>query len=142
MKIIAALLLGVLFALGLGVSGMTRPEVVLGFLDFAGAWNPALMFVMCSAIPVFLIAWKLRPGPRPLLGGAWPDVVRHDIDRQVLLGSALFGIGWGLAGVCPGPAITILGRPTPGAAVFVACMLAGMFAYRLLDARRAMQDPA
>ncbi|MCC6149371.1 MAG: hypothetical protein IT461_03895 [Planctomycetes bacterium] len=142
MKIIAALLLGVVFALGLGLSGMTRPEVVLGFLDFAGAWNPALMFVMCSAIPVFLISWKLRPGPRPLLGGAWPDVVRHDLDRQVLLGSALFGIGWGLAGVCPGPAITILGRPTAGAAIFVACMLAGMFAYRLLDARRAMQDPA
>lgn len=142
MKIIAALLLGVVFALGLGLSGMTRPEVVLGFLDFAGAWNPALMFVMCSAIPVFLVSWKLRPGPRPLLGGAWPDVVRHDLDRQVLLGSALFGIGWGLAGVCPGPAITILGRPTAGAAIFVACMLAGMFAYRLLDARRAMQDPA
>jgi uncharacterized membrane protein YedE/YeeE len=142
MKIIAALLLGVQFALGLGLSGMTRPEVVLGFLDFAGAWNPALMFVMCSAIPVFLVSWKLRPGPRPLLGGAWPDVVRHDLDRQVLLGSALFGIGWGLAGVCPGPAITILGRPTAGAAIFVACMLAGMFAYRLLDARRALQDPA
>ncbi len=142
MKIIAALLLGVVFALGLGLSGMTRPEVVLGFLDFAGAWNPALMFVMCSAIPVFLVSWKLRPGPRPLLGGAWPDVVRHDLDRQVLLGSALFGIGWGLACVCPGPAITILGRPTAGAAIFVACMLAGMFAYRLLDARRAMQDPA
>ena len=93
MKLIAALLLGVLFAFGLGVSGMSRPEVVLGFLDVAGAWNPALMFVMASAIPVFLLAWKLRPGPRPLLGGAWPDRVRHDVDRSLLVGSGLFGIG-------------------------------------------------
>lgn len=142
MKVIAALLLGVLFAWGLGVSGMTRPDVVLGFLDFAGAWNPALMFVMCSAIPVFLMAWKLRPGPRPWLGGAWPDVVRHDLDRQVLAGSVLFGVGWGLVGVCPGPAITIMGRPTPQAAVFVACMAAGMVVYRLWDARKAALNPA
>ncbi len=142
MKLIAALMLGVLFAFGLGVSGMTRPEVVLGFLDVAGAWNPALMFVMASAIPVFLLAWKLRPGPRPWLGGAWPDRVRHDLDASLLAGSALFGVGWGLCGVCPGPAITLLGRPNLGVALFLGSMLAGMAVYRLWDARKAALNPA
>lgn len=142
MKLVAALLLGVLFAMGLGVSGMSRPEVVLGFLDVAGAWNPALMFVMASAIPVFLLAWKLRPGPRPWLGGAWPDRVRHDLDAGLLAGAGLFGIGWGLCGVCPGPAITLLGRPNAGVLLFIGCMVAGMYLHKLWDARKAALNPA
>ncbi len=142
MKIVAALALGVLFASGLGISGMTRPEIVLGFLDVAGAWNPALMFVMASAIPVFLLAWKFRLGPKPVLGGSWPGRARHDLDSSLISGSALFGIGWGLCGVCPGPAITLLGRPNPGAALFLGCMVAGMLAYRLIYARMAALNPA
>ena len=136
MKGVAALALGLLFALGLGVSGMTRPDVVLGFLDFAGAWNPALLFVMASAVPVFFLAWKLRSGPRPVLGGTWPEKVRHDIDSRLLVGSAIFGVGWGLCGVCPGPAITLLGRPNPGVLLFVASMVGGMVLVRWTAARR------
>ncbi len=142
MKAAAALMFGVLFAWGLGISGMSRPEVVLGFLDILGDWNPALMFVMGSAVPIYMAVWFARSGKRPLLGGPAPRGARHDLDTRMFVGATLFGIGWGLCGICPGPALTLLGRPSAGGLLFVACMLCGMLLYRVVDARRAVANPA
>ena len=133
MRNLIACVLGVVFALGLGVSGMTNPEVVKGFLDVTGDWNPALMFVMGSAIPIYALVWYARRRRAPLLGGN-PPVARADIDRRLLAGSALFGVGWGLSGICPGPAVTILGRPSAGALVFLGCVVAGMLLFRFVAA--------
>lgn len=127
--------LGVLFALGLGVSGMTLPSKVIGFLDFFGRWDPSLLFVMGSAIPIYTAVWLARRRRVPWLGGKLPTA-RKDLDANLFVGAALFGIGWGLAGICPGPAITIMGRPTTGAVVFLAAVLAGMVAYRVFERRR------
>lgn len=132
MRNLIAAALGVVFALGLGLSGMTDPNNVLGFLDLTGDWNPALLFVMATAVPIYAAAWfsgQRRGGalePRPF------PAVRHDVDPGMLLGSALFGIGWGLAGICPGPAVTILAGATPESAWFLACVILGMSLFRLM----------
>lgn len=131
MRNLIAAALGVVFALGLGLSGMTDPNIVLGFLDFTGDWNPALLFVMATAVPIYTVAWfsgrrrgaALEPRPFP--------TVRHDVDSGTLLGAALFGTGWGLAGICPGPAVTILAGATPESAWFLACVILGMSVFRL-----------
>lgn len=127
--------LGVLFALGLGVSGMTDPTIVLGFLDFAGAWNPTLLFVMGAAVPIYMLAWFAGRGRGALLDRRGFPVPRSDVDRRLLIGAGLFGMGWGLAGICPGPAITILAGASAGAAVFLACVAAGMFLYSTIVVR-------
>jgi uncharacterized protein len=114
---------GVLFALGLGISGMTVPAKVIGFLDVFGRWDPSLAFVMAGALLVYLpfVQWLRRAEP----GRAWgPRGV--PIDRSVVLGSALFGAGWGLSGLCPGPAIVSLAGGAAGVAVFTAAMFAGL----------------
>jgi uncharacterized membrane protein YedE/YeeE len=126
------LLLGLLFGVGLAVSGMTDPAVVLGFLDPLGDWNPALAFVMGGALVVTFLLYRVaRRQPRPLAAELfhWPATVA--IDARLLGGAALFGLGWGLAGYCPGPALASLGAGYGGTLVFVAAMLAGMVAVRL-----------
>jgi uncharacterized membrane protein YedE/YeeE len=130
-----ALLLGALFALGLGVGGMTRPTKVLAFLDVAGAWDPSLAFVMLAAVAVFALAFRVgvRRG-KPMLAERFDLPTRRAIDGRLLAGAALFGVGWGLAGLCPGPAITALASGEPAALVFVAAMLAGMAAARRVPA--------
>ena len=133
---IAALLSGLIFGLGLILSGMGNPAKVQNFLDFFGQWDPSLALVMGGAITVGLIAfnWAKRR-KTALLGDAMQLPTSTVIDRQLLTGSALFGIGWGMAGFCPGPAIMNLSTLTPQVWLFVAAMLAGMWAQYLWAAR-------
>lgn len=124
---------GLVFAVGLGISGMGQPSKVLGFLDlFGGAWDPSLAFVMLGAIAVFAVGRRLAP-LRPLFDREYPRLPRHGIDRRLLLGSALFGVGWGLVGYCPGPAIVALGAAIPGTVLFGASMLLGMAIFQVSD---------
>ncbi len=120
-------LIGVLFGLGLMVSGMTNPAKITAFLDLAGPWDPSLIFVMGGAVLVGLIAFYLaKKRTESFLGGAMHIPTRRDIDRPLIIGSALFGVGWGLAGFCPGPALVSLGTGELKSVVFVIAMLAGM----------------
>jgi uncharacterized membrane protein YedE/YeeE len=133
----AAFFAGLVFGIGLLVSGMTDPGKVQGFLDVAGAWDPSLAFVMAGAIAVGFFAFALaKQRARAFLGGAMRLPQRRDIDARLVGGSIVFGIGWGLAGFCPGPALVSLGSGEAKAAVFVAGMLAGMLAYTLLERPR------
>jgi len=119
---------GIVFALGLGISGMTRPIKVIGFLDFFGNWDASLAFVMLGAIGVYFIAYRLsRKMPAPMLGRAFSIPKRTDLDARLIAGAALFGAGWGLSGFCPGPAITALASGAAPVAVFVAAMAAGIY---------------
>lgn len=137
LKLVAAGLAGLVFGLGLLVSGMADPAKVLGFLDLAGAWNPSLAFVMGGAIAVGLPAFALAARRRTaLLGGPMKLPTARSIDRRLVGGSLLFGIGWGLAGLCPGPALVGLGLALPKAGVFVLAMLAGMALFEWLERRR------
>lgn len=123
---------GGLFGAGLSVAGMTQPAKVVGFLDFLGAWDPSLAFVMMGAIAAYapLHRWVLRR-PRPYFGARHLMPTRKDLDGKLLGGAALFGVGWGLAGFCPGPALASLGSGGPHVLLFVAAMFAGMFTQHL-----------
>lgn len=127
MTLAAAFAAGLVFGAGLLLSGMSDPGKVIGFLDVAGPWDPSLVFVMATAIAVGFFAFRLagRRG-RTFLGGALQLPTSRDIDLRLLGGSVVFGIGWGLAGFCPGPALVALGAGYVEAAVFVVAMLAGM----------------
>lgn len=127
MQMIAALLCGLVFGAGLLISGMVQPTKVLAFLDIFGAWDPSLAVVMIAALAVSVPGFMLANGrARPLLApqGFWPT--RSDIDRPLIAGAALFGIGWGLVGLCPGPALESIATLSPGVLVFVVAMTAGM----------------
>ena len=127
MRIIASLLCGLVFGAGLLISGMVQPTKVLGFLDIFGAWDPSLAVVMAAALAVSVPGFRLANGrSRPLLADQsfWPT--RNQIDRPLIMGAALFGIGWGLVGLCPGPALESLATLSPGILVFVAAMAGGM----------------
>ncbi|MBB1115926.1 YeeE/YedE family protein [Stenotrophomonas sp. W1S232] len=136
-RILAALLSGVLFGLGLAISGMTDPAVVLGFLDLFGDFNPALMFVLGGAVGTTMLAFRLvLRRPAPLLEDRFQLPTRKDIDARLLIGAGLFGIGWGLAGYCPGPALVSAGALVDTALVFVPVMLvSGVLTRRLLAGR-------
>lgn len=125
---LAALASGILFSLGLCLSGMTHPTKVLGFLDFFGQWDPSLAFVMAGAVGVSAVAFRLsRRRAAPLFGDRFHVAkMGRKVDGRVLLGSAVFGVGWGLSGLCPGPAVTSLVTGRPAALVFVGAMLLGM----------------
>lgn len=127
-------LVGLLFGLGLILSGMTDPGKVLGFLDLAGLWDPSLAFVMGGAIAVGALAFAVaKKRTRSFLGGAMHVPTARHIDKRLVLGSLLFGVGWGLAGFCPGPAIVSAAAGQPKAMVFVAAMLAGMWLFEMLE---------
>ena len=127
MQRIFEFLVGLLFGIGLIVSGMTDPAKVIGFLDVAGTWDPSLAFVMSGAIAVGAAAFALaRRRTTAFLGGAMQLPGKGAIDRRLVVGSLVFGAGWGLAGFCPGPALVALGAGYPQAAVFTLAMLAGM----------------
>jgi len=130
---LAAFAAGLVFGIGLIVSGMTDPAKVLGFLDIAGSWDPSLAFVMAGAILVGFFAFMLA-GKRTttLLGAALQLPQARDIDARLIGGAVVFGIGWGLAGFCPGPALVSFGGGQDKAAVFVVAMLAGMLIYTYL----------
>lgn len=132
----SAFLAGLLFGLGLLVSGMANPAKVLGFLDLAGHWDPSLALVMAGAILVGLVAFRLAgQRQRSLLAEPMRLPTSRDIDRRLVLGGIGFGVGWGLAGFCPGPALVALGAGEMKAVVFVAAMLAGMALFEVLDQR-------
>ena len=134
MPLVTALLAGLVFGLGLIVSGMADPAKVLGFLDLAGAWDPSLALVMAGAIAVGLVAFTLaRRRSGSLLGLPMQLPQGRGIDRRLVLGGLAFGIGWGLAGFCPGPALVALGMGEAKAAVFVLAMLAGMGIFEWLE---------
>jgi uncharacterized membrane protein YedE/YeeE len=131
-----ALLAGLLFGIGLLVSGMANPAKVLGFLDLAGRWDPSLLLVMGGALLVAFPAFALARRRRHSLIGApmaLPTATR--LDRRLIVGSALFGAGWGIAGFCPGPALVALGMALPKAAVFCGAMLLAMLGARKITAR-------
>ena len=130
MNALAAFAAGLVFGLGLILSGMTDPGKVIGFLDLAGNWDPSLAFVMGGAILVGFFAFRFAGGrARTFLGGAMRLPTDRDIDRRLVAGAAVFGVGWGLAGFCPGPALVAFGAGIDQAALFVAAMLAGMLVY-------------
>lgn len=138
-----ALLSGVLFGGGLAVSGMADPSRVRAFLDVTGRWDPTLGFVMVGAMLPMIVAWRIKARlDRPLVGDDFHVPATTGIDRKLVGGAALFGVGWGITGLCPGPAIADLAvRPLP-AAIFVAAMLGGMFFNRLISSRSMLQEPA
>jgi len=125
---------GLLFAMGLAVSGMTRPAKVIGFLDFFGAWDPSLAFVMAGAIGVYLAAYRgfIAKLPRPRYAERFAIPPRSDVDARLLIGSAIFGVGWGLSGFCPGPALVSFAAGTSAALWFVPATLLGMALFHRL----------
>lgn len=137
MTVLASLLAGLVFGLGLIVSGMADPAKVLGFLDLGGAWDPSLAFVMAGAIAVGALAFAVaRKRTVSFLGATMKLPTSRDIDGRLVIGSVVFGIGWGVAGFCPGPGLVALGMGEFKALVFVVAMLAGMAAFELLERRR------
>jgi uncharacterized membrane protein YedE/YeeE len=131
---LVSFLSGIVFALGLGISGMTRPSKVIGFLDVAGAWDLSLAFVMLGAIGVFFIAYRMSRKMRaPLLAAQFSIPTRSDLDVQLISGAAIFGAGLGLAGFCPGPAIVSLASGALPVAVFVAAMAAGIYLHSMMQ---------
>jgi uncharacterized membrane protein YedE/YeeE len=138
MKLTIALIAGLVFGLGLSLGGMTQPAVVLGFLDLFGAWDPRLMFVMAGAVLTTAIGYRLvfRRG-RPLFESDFQLPLAKRFDARLIAGSALFGMGWGIAGYCPGPALASLGGGAPSLLVLVATMLAGWWLAAKIPAARA-----
>lgn len=128
---LAALFAGLIFGFGLIISGMANPAKVLSFLDLAGAWDPSLALVMAGAIAVGLAGFTLAKNRSHAFSGTPMQLpTATQVDRRLLIGGAIFGVGWGLAGICPGPALVGLGSGIPQAFLFVAAMLAGMALYR------------
>lgn len=137
LRIAAALGAGVVFGLGLIVSGMTDPAKVRNFLDVAGPWDPSLAFVMGGAVVVAFIGYRLAfASGAPLFGERFVLPTSTQVDRRLVAGAALFGIGWGLAGFCPGPALASVYSGGESAWIFVGAMLAGMWAARRLVERQ------
>ena len=147
MPLLVQFLLGLLFGTGLIVAGMSDPAKVLSFLDVAaipsGGWDPSLALVMLAATAVTFLGYRLvLRRPRPVFAARFHLPRKTAIDAPVIVGPAIFGLGWGLVGLCPGPAFTVLGTGHPGAALFVAAMLLGMLAARLLALRSINAAPA
>jgi uncharacterized membrane protein YedE/YeeE len=133
MRPLIALLSGLLFAVGLGVAGMTSPARVIGFLDVQ-RWDPSLLFTMIGALAVMFTAWRIRARRvRPLAGGAFPPAPPPKLDGRLVGGAALFGVGWGLSGFCPGPLLVSLGGGVRPALILVPAVLAGMLLHQLAD---------
>ncbi len=141
MKNLFSVLSGTLFGIGLYLSGMTNTVKVQGFLDFFGNWDPTLAFVMGGAILPMAVAWALTRNRTPLIGGSFPARPETRFDRKLITGAVLFGMGWGLVGLCPGPALASLSFGGIGGLVFLVTMLAGMLiapkVSRLLDRTEA-----
>ena len=141
-RILPPLVSGALFGSGLAIGGMTDPARVRSFLDLFGNWDPTLAFVMGGAVIVMAIACRLQANmARPLFGERFALPDRSDLDGKLIAGSALFGIGWGFAGLCPGPAVASLALAPLDAVPFVAAMLAGMALHRIIPARTRRAQP-
>jgi len=140
---ITSFLSGIVFALGLGISGMTRPVKVIGFLDFFGNWDASLAFVMIGAVGVYLFAnrWR-RKIAAPLFAAEFSVPTRSDVDARLVAGAAIFGAGWGLAGFCPGPAIVSLVSGALPVAIFVTSMAGGIYLHAWIAEIRQRDRPA
>ncbi len=134
---LSALLVGLIFGIGLILGGMANPAKVLGFLDLFGNWDPSLAFVMGGAIGVGLLAFRIAGGrPTSLLGEPMRLPTRKDVDKRLVIGPLVFGAGWGLAGFCPGPGLVALGTGSLKATIFVGAMLSGMAIFELIERSR------
>ena len=147
MRILISAIAGLVFGLGLLISGMANPAKVQNFLDLAGAWDPSLIFVMLSALIVTFVGYRIALSrQRPLMADRFYLPSAKQIDARIVLGPALFGVGWGLSGFCPGPAVTSLPLMASGTLIFVPAMIVGMVFARLLSQRLAARtvttDPA
>ncbi|KKD60217.1 transporter [Grimontia sp. AD028] len=136
---LVALMSGFVFGLGMMVSGMVNPAKVIGFLDVFGEWDPSLAFVMAGALMVFLPGYLLfiRKQPKPKFATSFSVSQNQQIDKKLLSGSLIFGVGWGMAGICPGPAITALGSGSGVIVLFFACMLIGMYLVNIFTEKKA-----
>ena len=133
MRLLTFYIIGVIFGVGITISGMSDPAKVINFFDFAGTWDPSLAFVMGGALVVTFIGYRLvMPRPAPLMGGRYHLPTSRQIDRRLVGGSAVFGIGWGIAGFCPGGALPALGTGNVNVFLFVAAMLVGIALARFL----------
>lgn len=132
-----SLVVGFIFAIGLGLSGMTDPKKVIGFLDIFGNWDASLIFVMVGAIAVHFIAYQfyIKKMKKPLLDSTWRLPTKTEITPSLVIGSFIFGVGWALGGVCPGPGITSLANFEMRSFLFVLSMLGGMTLYLVFDYR-------
>ena len=140
--LLGAFVSGFIFAIGLGIGGMTQPAKVTAFLDISGNWDPSLAFVMGGAILVYAPLYRLiRRRQTPLFASAFSVPTRADIDPLLISGAALFGVGWGLGGFCPGPAVVSLASGHIAVITFVAAMLAGMYLFKLVDIFKPRQAP-
>jgi hypothetical protein len=129
-------LIGFLFAMGLGLGGMTDPSKVIAFLNIAGDWDPSLAFVMGGAIAVHVVLYRLiLRRPSPVYGARFQVPTRRDFTPRLVVGASLFGFGWALGGYCPGPSIVSVASLAPSALVFVLAMAVGMYGYTLFDAQ-------
>ncbi len=138
MRVLSALLVGVLFGLGLTISEMINPAKIIAFLDVAGSWDPSLLVVMASALAVSFVGYRIVLARRaPLFGAAFQLPTKTTIDRPLIVGSALFGVGWGLAGLCPGPAISAAALGKGEIYVFLIALIAGMLLKDGLAPKRA-----
>lgn len=143
MYVVTSLLAGLVFGFGLILSGMANPAKVLGFLDLAGRWDPSLALVMAGAIGVGVIAFTVaKTRTRSFLGAEMKLPTARHIDRRLIAGGLLFGIGWGIAGFCPGPALVALGMGESKAVVFVLAMIAGMGVFELIERRKRKHSSA
>lgn len=137
MKILLALLSGLLFGFGLSLGGMTQPAVVLGFLDIFGQWDPRLVFVMAGAVLTTAVGYRIvLRRSRPLLADQFQLPASRRVDVRLIGGAAVFGIGWGTGGYCPGPALASLGAAVPSLLVLVGCMIAGWWLAAQLPAAK------
>lgn len=140
MKALFAFVIGLIFGIGLIISGMANPAKVIGFLDLGGVWNPSLAFVMGGAIAIGVIGFRLVRGKSTAwLGNPIQLPTAHHLDTRLILGAALFGIGWGIAGICPGPALVLLGTGASQGVAFVLAMLVGMLVFEFWERLRQRQ---
>jgi len=141
MRLLSGYIVGLVFGLGIAISGMINPAKVLNFFDIAGTWDPSLAFVMGGALVTTFIGYRLVwRRPAPMIGGGFQLPTNTKLDARLIGGSAVFGLGWGIAGFCPGAALPALGTGQVGVFAFVAALLAGIWVARAvqagLDARR------
>ncbi|MEW7007825.1 DUF6691 family protein [Lentilitoribacter sp. EG35] len=137
MKLFSALIIGAIFGIGIAISGMANPAKVLNFFDFAGSWDPSLLFVMGGALVTTAIGYQIvfRSQSKSLLGAPFSIQVKNVIDARLLMGSASFGVGWGIAGFCPGGAIPALGLGYSQTYIFVVALVAGIAFARTVSNR-------
>lgn len=134
MRIITSYIIGLIFGVGISISGMANPAKVINFFDFAGTWDPSLMFVMGAALIVTFVGYRIVLGrDGPILADVFQVPTRRDLDAKLLGGSAVFGIGWGIAGFCPGGALPALGTARTEVFIFVAALLVGIFAAKTMQ---------